>query len=426
MSPRQGSGLDARDAAARLTLRGRGPEAEHLPLPSRRHHDLQPRKAASAGVRRSRRADRELPLASGHCRLRQRHLQRDVPTAGERNAGGVRAHERAEGADRGRRALVHARRRASAAHQWSADRTRRTGSPSAYAGASVSPATSSFYRVNRHGSCARPRARDPRQVSGGGPIERAGGAAHCAAGAGNPGDATKTLAALVGMFVGLDYDQIATFVLGPPENELEVRRRLEFLKSIPEDASLTTDDERVVAEALRTLHRWWQSLVIEPADVAVSRIIDELGLLPHAAAGELARPRRCRAVPARHVAGRRPAAMRLQCRCPRSRRRSDDDGEAPLRPGRRDVLPHDAAQAALWSSFPRAVRGVGAADQLADECGRDGPLSLAARHGEGWLPAEDQCTANCPARVREREFEAAEDVRLLYVAASRAGTSWWS
>src|SRR5690606_5751369 len=42
-----------------------------------------------------------------------------------------------------------------------------------------------------------------------------------------------------------------------------------------------------VLDALRTLHGWWRASASEPADVFVTRLVAELGLLPYAAAGEL-------------------------------------------------------------------------------------------------------------------------------------------
>lgn len=248
----------------------------------------------------------------------------------------------------------------------------------------------------------------------------------------DPGDATKTLAALVGLFFGLDYDQIATYVLGPASDELDVRRTLEILKPIPEDGSLATEDERTVAGALRTLRAWWQSLVIEPADIAVGRIVDELGLLPHAAAGDLGETRAgavlflldtLRTAAARGDASLSAALSALEAAF------DDDDGEAPLRPGREDVVRLMTLHKAKGLEAPVVVLAAPFGEweppiSTHIERGRDGRaigwLRIAEKDGyrlrihaqpEQWPELE----------VREREFDDAEDVRLLYVAASRAG-----
>lgn len=247
----------------------------------------------------------------------------------------------------------------------------------------------------------------------------------------DPGDPTRTLAALVGLFFGLDYDQIATYVLGPIGNEPEARRSLEFLKPVAENASLATDDERAVAEALRTLSRWWHSTVVEPADIAVGRIIDELGLLPHAAAGDLGETRAgavlflldtLRAAAARGDASLSAALSALEAAF------DDDDGEAPLRPGRADVVRLMTLHKAKGLEAPVVILAApfgewDAPVQSHIERNRDG-------HAVGWLRVAER--ENFKVRIhaqpeqwpelemREREFAEAEDIRLLYVAATRA------
>ncbi len=247
----------------------------------------------------------------------------------------------------------------------------------------------------------------------------------------DPGDATKTLSALVGLFFGLDYEQIATYVLGPSDAELDTRRRLELLSVVPDDELLTTQDEHIVAGALRTLRRWWQSMVAEPADIAVGRIIDELGLLPHAAAGDLGETRAgavlflldtLRTAAERGDASLSAALSALEAAF------DDDDGEAPLRPGRADVVRLMTLHKAKGLEAPVVI--------LAAPFGNwDPPIQgYIERGGEGrargWLRvterrqyklmvhAEPEHWAELEAR--EREFDAAEEVRLLYVAASRA------
>lgn len=247
----------------------------------------------------------------------------------------------------------------------------------------------------------------------------------------DPGDPTRTLAALVGLFFGLDYDRIAAYVLGPVGNETETRRSLEFLKLVPDEATLVTEDERAVADALRSLRRWWHSMVIEPADIAVGRIIDELGLLPHAAAGDLGETRAgavlflldtLRAAAARGDASLSAALSALEAAF------DDDDGEAPLRPGRADVVRLMTLHKAKGLEAPVVILAApfgewDAPIQSHIERNRDG-------HAVGWLRVAER--ENYKVRIhaqpeqwpdleaREREFAEAEDVRLLYVAATRA------
>src|SRR5690606_4222850 len=161
--------------------------------------------------------------------------------------------------------------------------------------------------------------------------------------------------------------------------------------------------ERVVAEALRTLHRWWQSLVIEPADVAVSRIVDELGLLPHAAAGELGETRAgavlflldtLRAAALRGDASLSAALSALEAAF------DDDDGEAPLRPGRRDVVRLMTLHKAKGLDAPVVILAAPFGERAPPfnshiARGRDG-------HAVGWLrvAAKDGRTARTVARAR--------------------------
>ncbi len=247
----------------------------------------------------------------------------------------------------------------------------------------------------------------------------------------DPGDATKTLAALVGLFFGLDYEQIAAYVLGPAEHELDVRRRIGILEPIPTADELATDAERTVADAMRTLRTWWQTLIAEPADIAVGRIIDELGLLPHAAAADLGETRAgavlflldtLRAAATRGDASLSAALSALEAAF------ENDDGEAPLRPGREDVV--------RLMTLHRAKGLEAAAVVLAAPFGEwDPPIhGHIERSSEdrptGWLRVAEwkkrrmvihaQPAHWAELEARERDFEAAEDVRLLYVAATRA------
>ncbi len=247
----------------------------------------------------------------------------------------------------------------------------------------------------------------------------------------DPGDPTKTLAALVGLFFGLDYEAIAAYVLGPADAELEARRALEILKPIPDDDALTTDEERLVADALRTLRRWWHTMLAEPADIAVGRMVDELGLLPHAAAGDLGETRAgavlflldtLRAAAARGDASLGAALSALEAAF------DDDEGEAPLRPGRADVVRIMTLHKAKGLEAPVVILAapfgewVPPIESYVERAG-DG-------HATGWLCITERDNRRTKVHAqpvqwaeleaREREYAEAEVVRLLYVAATRA------
>lgn len=248
----------------------------------------------------------------------------------------------------------------------------------------------------------------------------------------DPGDGTKTLAALVGMFFGLDYEQITAYVLGPPEQELGYRRRLDITRMPPRDEELVSDAERAIADALRALHGWWRSLHDEPADVAIGRMVDALGLLPHAAAGPLGETRAgavlflldtLRVAAARGDASLSAALSALEAAY------ADDDGEAPLRPGRSDVVRIMTLHKAKGLEAPvvMLVAPFGEYDAPVDhyiERARDG-------RARGWVRVIERGMRNkvivhaAPLEwdeyeAREQAFDSAEVVRLMYVAATRA------
>ena len=246
----------------------------------------------------------------------------------------------------------------------------------------------------------------------------------------DPGDATLTLAALVGLFFGLDYEQLAAFVLGPHGNERAQRRSLQFVHTT-EEAGLETDDERAVANALKQLHAWWQLVQEQPADVAVGRIIDDIGLLPHAAAGQLGETRAGAVLflldTLRAAAGRGDASLGAALIAIETAF-ADDEGEAPLRPGRADVVRIMTLHKAKGLEAPVVM--------LVAPFGEwNPPISRHIARGEdgkarGWLRIVERQSYrdNVIAQplewetlqTTEEQFEAAEDVRLLYVATTRA------
>jgi ATP-dependent helicase/nuclease subunit A len=102
----------------------------------------------------------------------------------------------------------------------------------------------------------------------------------------DPGDATLTVAALLGLFFGIDYEQLTAHALGEwtggsaAERSWRERQPFAFTRVI-------ADSDSPVEKALARLHELWRITRSEPADVAIGRIVDELALLPLAASWNL-------------------------------------------------------------------------------------------------------------------------------------------
>ncbi|NIU73708.1 MAG: hypothetical protein GWN71_09035, partial [Gammaproteobacteria bacterium] len=181
-----------------------------------------------------------------------------------------------------------------------------------------------------------------------------------------------------------------------------------------------------------TLHGWWQRSRHEPADVLVGRIVDEVGLVPLAAARELGELRAgsllfaLDAIRVAALAGDTSVAAATEA----VRTALDaDEAEAPLEPVRSGVVRVMTLHQAKGLEAPvvALVHPVGR---------REHPV---ARHIErradgsavGWLIVQEQerYRTRIIARPRgwedreeeERRYEEAEHDRLLYVAATRAG-----
>jgi ATP-dependent helicase/nuclease subunit A len=87
----------------------------------------------------------------------------------------------------------------------------------------------------------------------------------------DPGNPVLTLAVLEGMFFGIDHDTLHEHALRGGHFHLLSRER----------KGTTVDD------ALNQLQRLWELTRTETADVAIPLIVDDLGILPYAAGGEL-------------------------------------------------------------------------------------------------------------------------------------------
>jgi ATP-dependent helicase/nuclease subunit A len=234
----------------------------------------------------------------------------------------------------------------------------------------------------------------------------------------DPADPSLTVAVLVGLFFGLDYEKLA-------EHVLERRGRLDFTEA---PAERETDVDR----ALGRLHDFWKLARHEPADVVVTSMVYDLGLLPYAAAGELGESRAGALLFVLEAV--RNACLRGDASIAGSITAIDaaleaDEAEAPLEPGRTDVIRvmnlHQAK--GLEAEIVVLAAPFGEYDHV--------PTLHVTRQvsgtAEGWIVvAERRFRINDTVLARpldwpeheaiERSFRDAEEDRLLYVAATRA------
>jgi ATP-dependent helicase/nuclease subunit A len=188
-----------------------------------------------------------------------------------------------------------------------------------------------------------------------------------------------------------------------------------------------------VREALGVLHGWWRAATRDPADVLIASLVAELGLLPFAAAGELGALRAGALVYALDTV--RASALAGDASVPGVIRALDSaldltEAEAPLEPGRPGTVRlmnlHQAkgleAQVVVLAEpngtvdrdpelhieRPDQGKALGFARVVEAREGFGGSTVLAK-------PADWAAKAEL-----EKRFEAAEEVRLLYVAVTRA------
>jgi ATP-dependent helicase/nuclease subunit A len=237
----------------------------------------------------------------------------------------------------------------------------------------------------------------------------------------DPADATLTLAALVGLFFGLDYEVLAEHVLD--------RGGRISMTHVPDEP--VTDVER----ALARLNTWWRLARREPADVVVARIMDEQGLLPYAAGGPLGESRAgallfvLDAVRKAALEGDATLAGALSAI---EAALESEEAEAPLEPGRPDVLRLMNLHQAKGLEAPVVILAapLGARPSSVDHCIARTPSgdaqgwTLIAERKEGWGRGTNIHAAPADWAAREAEekiFLDAEEDRLLYVACTRAG-----
>ncbi|MBI4538431.1 MAG: UvrD-helicase domain-containing protein [Gemmatimonadetes bacterium] len=234
----------------------------------------------------------------------------------------------------------------------------------------------------------------------------------------DPGNEVLTVAALLGLFFGMDYEQLT-------EHALAGRRfRFDQPPRRPDDG---------VDEALRTLHGWWQLTRRLPADVAIARILDEVGLLPFVAAGELGETQAGALVHFMELV--RQAGMRGETALAPTLELleaalEDEDAEAPLRPGRANAVRVMNLHKAKGLQAPVVILAFPASKPKRQPERRIKRPSEAA--AGAWMLIRDSTGRERDGRpiarpldwdehaAQEQHYQAAEWIRLLYVAATRA------
>ena len=244
----------------------------------------------------------------------------------------------------------------------------------------------------------------------------------------DPDNPLLTVAALVGLFFGIDHEQLAAHRLEHPlAQELGAR----VFNYTAKEYRRVDDAATAVQRSLGQLQGWWRQSRKLPADVVVGNIVDELGLLPYLAAGESggsnagALVYALNAVRQAGIDGDTSLQAALEAL---EEALSVEDAEAPLQPGRTDVVQvmnlHKAkgleaeviilAHPTGYRSHPpdshveRPGRGSPRGGLLIEERKDYSKIRIAAP--ADW---EDMAT-------REQVFLNDEGIRLLYVAATRA------
>ena len=234
----------------------------------------------------------------------------------------------------------------------------------------------------------------------------------------DPANSVAVVAALVGLFFGLDYERL-------------VQHRLEggaFNVMRPGDRGHPD-----VVEALNVLNGWWLRANEAPADAFLAELMSELGLLPFAAAGELGSLRAGAMVYVLDTV--RAAALAGEASLPGALAALGaalglPEAEAPLEPGRDDVVRvmnlHQAK--GLEATVVVLADPSGArhrpSDMHVERSGHEGARGF-VRVTEGQAGfRRDRVLAEPDGWAQKQEiedrFDAAEEVRLLYVAVTRA------
>ncbi len=232
----------------------------------------------------------------------------------------------------------------------------------------------------------------------------------------DPTDPVKLAAVLVGLFFGLDFDQLldhrvkgGRFTITSPHNQPDTE----------------------VTKALERINGWWEAMRRAPADGVLARIVDELGLLPHAASGPLGQIRSgallyiLDAVASSTLEGSTSIAGALQAvRLALEAK----EPEAPLQPGRSDAVRIMNIHKAKGLQAPVVVLAAPIADTPRDPEHHVARLEDGTAAGYLVVQTRKKWSRTIHAmppdwferEAAEKRFAEAEGVRLMYVAATRA------
>lgn len=231
---------------------------------------------------------------------------------------------------------------------------------------------------------------------------------------GDPENPVLTLAVLVGSHFGLSHDQLYDHKLSGGS--------LSFLRENQPDGP--------VGDALRRISSFWRLTRGLPTDAAVAAIVERLGLIPHAAAGELGATRAGALLYALDTI--RQAALDGKVTLTRVievlEAALDAEVDAPLTPGESDAVRIMNLHKSKGLEAPVVILAYPA------KKGNYEPSRHIARRPDGsvvgYQLVTDSTRRGGPVIARpldwddfaaeETLFQAAEEIRLLYVAATRA------